>query len=591
MPDRRHLAGLLVAALLLGGTGQAAPSPEARELIGKARAAVARGDGMGAEVLLRRAQDRGAGEGDVAALLGQAFLLQGDAHKAREWLSRPGLAKADLASGARALGVLEHREGNLPAAGRAYDRALGLIPNDAGLWVDIARLRYSGGEHLKAIEAMDHALKLDPAHPRALEAKAQLVRDQFGLVPSLRWFEAGLTAAPDDLSLLADHAATLGELGQAKAMLRVTRRLLELDPANPRAFYLLAVLAVRGGDHALARAMLNRTRGRLARIPAVQLLDGLILMEAGNPKLAVEAFDRLYRRQPANLRVQILLARALEASGDDRYLVEQLSYRALEPGSSPVLALSVARALERLGERTRAAPFLDRATTGFPAFVAPVPAGSELGVLLASGRGAEAAGLAGKALAVTPGSATAQANAGDAQLATGKPAEAESHYAAAARVRMPEGLFLRRIEALSQAGRGGEAYQLAQQFLSGNPQSRAAARLMAGLAAQAGQWNRARAILEHLAQTGGASDPRLLADLSLARLRSGDIAAARQAGLAGWRLQPASPLVAQAWAIALAREGKQPAAARALAAKAKSIMGDSPLLAETFRMAKRPPKG
>lgn len=579
MPEPRRLGGALLAFLLLAASAQAAPSPEARELIGKAREAVARGDGLGAEVLLRRARDRGAGEGQVASLLGQAFLLQGDTRKAREWLTRPDLASADAASGARALGVLEHREGRLPEAGRAFDRALAAIPRDAGLWVDIARLRYAGGEHAKAIEAVDHALSLDPAHPRALEAKAQLVRDQFGLAPSLRWFAAGLAVAPDDLSLLADHAATLGDLGHGEAMLRATRRLLELDPRNPRAFYLLAVLAMRAGDPSLARAMLNRTRGQLARKPAVKLLDAMILIEAGNPKLAVEVLDSLLRRQPGNIRLQHLLARAAEASGDDRFLVERLSGPALAPGAPPGLPLAVGRAWERLGHRERAAPFLDRAMQGRTAFVAPVLQGSDLGALIASGGAERAVAMTQSALNAAPGSAAAEALAGDALLAAGQPLEAEGHYAAAARVRMSESLFLRRIEALSQAGRGAEAYALTQAFLFGNPHSRAAARLLAGLAAQAGQWARARDILDHLARTGGARDPLLLADLSLARLRAGDGAGARAAAQEAWTLHPASPAVAQAWALALSRQGRQQAA-EALAIRARAGLGDTPLLAE-----------
>lgn len=579
MPELRRLAAGALALLLLAASGQAAPSPEVRELIGKAREAVARGDGLGAEVLLRRARDRGAGEGDVASLLGQAFLLRGDTRKAREWLVRPDFAQADAASGARALGVLEHREGRLPEAGRAFDRALAATPRDAGLWVDIARLRYAGGEHAKAIAAVDHALSLDPAHPRALEAKAQLVRDQFGLAPSLRWFAAGLAAAPDDLSLLADHAATLGDLGEGGAMLRATRRLLELDPRNPRAFYLLAVLAMRAGDPSLARAMLNRTRGRLAREPAVKLLDALILIEAGNPKLAVEVLDGLLRRQPGNIRVQTLLGRAAEVSGDDRFLIERLSGPALAPGAPPALPLAVGRAWERLGDREKAAPFLDRAMQGRQAFVAPVLQGSDLGAVIASGGADRAVAQTQSALKATPGSAAAEALAGDALLAAGQPLEAERLYASAAQIRMPEGLFLRRIEALSQAGRGGEAYALAQAFLSGNPHSRPAARLLAGLAAQAGQWARARDILNHLVRTGGARDPLLLADLSLARLRAGDGAGARAAAHQAWQVQPASPAVAQAWALALSRQGRQ-RTAEALASRAQAGLGDTPLLAE-----------
>ncbi len=46
-----------------------------------------RGDGVSAEIALRRALDEGAPRPAVAAWLGEAYLQQGDLDAAREWLA------------------------------------------------------------------------------------------------------------------------------------------------------------------------------------------------------------------------------------------------------------------------------------------------------------------------------------------------------------------------------------------------------------------------------------------------------------------------------------------------------------------------
>src|SRR3546814_17442909 len=71
-----------------------------------------------------------------------------------------------------------------------------------------------------------------------------------------------------DLALIED-AATLGDLGRMRAMLAVTRRAIAADPADPRAYYLQAVLAARAGRFDLARVLLQKTGGTLNGMAAV----------------------------------------------------------------------------------------------------------------------------------------------------------------------------------------------------------------------------------------------------------------------------------------------------------------------------------
>ena len=125
-------------------------------------------------------------------------------------LGKGDFSPKSAAHGFHMLGRLEMRVGNLPAAGKAFDRSFAALPDNSDLWVDIGRLRYQGGEQAQAIEASKRAVDLDETNPEALLLRAQLVRDSEGLAAALPWFEAGIEQSPGDLDLLGDYAATLG---------------------------------------------------------------------------------------------------------------------------------------------------------------------------------------------------------------------------------------------------------------------------------------------------------------------------------------------------------------------------------------------
>lgn len=585
-PERGYrLAALAVCtAAVLIGTGLAAASPQEDGFVASARAALRQGDGIAAEADLRRAMDAGAERTEVAAAMGDALLQQGANDKARDWLAPGQFAAGQESYGWRMLGRLERSAGNLPAAGKAYDRALQFAPGDGELWVDIGRLRYAGGEQLQAVDAADRALALAPAHPRALEFRGQLIRDQYGLAAALPWFEAGLERQPDDLALLGEYAATLGELGRAKDMLKATRRMLALDPGNARALYLQAVLAARAGRMDLARALLGRTGDRVAGVPAAMLLRGALELEAGNPNLAIDVLDRLVRMQPANRPARLLLARAAAVAGDRGQL---FSAYPDETARSPYLLTLQARAQEDQGRRDLAAALLSRAAVpvGEPGPIgerqdagilaadwAETPGRIGAGVpyvrkLVATGNLALAGEIAEKLRQANPGSADAQAIAGDVQLLQHNPAGAIERYRIAAKVRLTSDLVGRMALALDRSGQSAAADQLVEAQLASSPTERRLNRLAAQRAARRGDWTRARALLEYLAPAA-LRDPGLLDELSQARLRTGDKPAAERSAAAAYALRRGSAAATRSYAAAASG-----AAASLLSAKAAGFDG------------------
>ena len=598
MVQRSVLLALSASLMALAAPGQAMPGA-AQDSFAAATKALARGDGIAAEADLQRALQAGASKSEIAAAMGEALIDQGAIDKAREWLAPGQFSPAEAGHGWRMLGMLERLTGNLGAAGKAYDQALKVSGKDPLLWVEIGRMRYSGGEQLQAIDAADRALAAAPNNPRALEFKAELVRDAQGYAAAIPLYERALEANGNDLALLGGYAAALGEAGRASDMLAVTRHMLEVAPHSPRAFFLQALLAARAGQIDLARSLLSRTKGKLATDPAGMLLQGLLDLEAGNANVAADELAVLADRQPANQRVQLLLARALYASGDYNQLFTRFGALAQRSDASPYLLTLLGRANEDQGNRAAAAALLDRAAAPAspplqPIFEADSPAvlgsrfaaePSALGLavpyvrsLLVAGNRSAAAQAAGQFLRARPGSDSALGLLGDVELYSGAPGAALQHYDLAARVRFPDLLLLRMGEAFVGVGQPGAAQPVVARYLAAFPGSRLAARMAANMAALAGDWQTAAGLLDNLRLRGGNQDVRLLADLSFAQLRSGDASAALISGQRAWELQPNSPVAAQALGMAMAEVGEDTAGARQLLLQARRMGGDNPLL-------------
>lgn len=604
MPERPRLLllGMACAAALGGAAAPLVAMPDAAQAaMAAAGAALVKGDGIAGEAELNKALAAGASRTEVAARMGEALIQQGEYQRAREWLGPAQFAKGDEAHGWRMRGLLERQDGNFAAAGQAYDQALKLTPKDPMLWVDIGRLRYDGGEHIQAIDAAERALAAGPDVPRALEFRAQLLRDSAGWEAALPLYEKALEASPNDLSLLGGYAATLGELGRATEMLAQTRKMIGIAPRHPYAWYLQAVLAARAGKLELARRLLAHTGTKLKDVPAAIMLQGMLELEAGNANLAADLLERLAERQPANWRVQLLLARALYESDDFSKLHDRFDDLAARADAPSYLLELIGRSYEEAGDRVAAAPFLDRAAAASGPALMPIPETSSASVLaghwadapgvpatavpyvrslLAANNVPGAQGVVQKFRQMHPGSADALVLWGDVALAAKEPGAALDAYRLSARVRFPDLLLLRLAEALGKGRRGGDTVPLVASYLNAYPGSVLAARMAASHRAYAGDWAGARALLENLRRRGGGRDARLLADLALAQLRGGDPAAAVETAETAYALQPASSVAAQALGMALAASGQDAARARALLDKARIVGGDNPLLVE-----------
>jgi len=367
------------------------------------------------------------------------------------------------------------------------------------LWIDIARLRFTGGEQAQAIEAADRAVKLSPKDPRALELRGLLIREQFGLYAALPWFEAGLQVAPNDPRLLGEYAATLGDMGQYKAMLVVCRKLAEVDPGNMRALYLQAVLAARAGQTTLARQILLHTGKALQDMPAAMLLNGILEFRAGNTNLAVGHFDRLVRMQPENLQARMLLVRALKRQGLNAEAIDAAGMWVNSQIAPPYLLAVTGQAYLALGKKGEGAALVARSEEVGEQAAEPIFSAQPLGALALSYadapnfagsavpyiRGLIGAGDEQRAMAVAdrlrlanPGAADAWLLSGDTRMAAGDELGALDLYGRAALIRFNLPTLLRIDHAMRALGRPADANAMVARYLSQNPGNPQALKLL-----------------------------------------------------------------------------------------------------------------
>jgi cellulose synthase operon protein C len=564
-------------------------------LIANIRASM--GDGPSTEVQVRRARAMGVPEADVAHLLGFAALLQGKPKEALV-LAEPGrVAKRFQGFAARIRARAHYDLENYAAAGREYDEALKTISHSSRLWADIGRFRFFVGNIAGAIDAASQSVRLGPRNVDALILTGDLVRSQYGLTASLPWFRRAVEVDPTNLNALRELAATLGDSGQTKEMLEVTRRMLELAPGNANAFFMQAVMAARAKRYDLSRSILYRVGDRMDDVPAMRLLRAGLSLQSGNAEQAITQLQELRKVQPSNLAIRRLLGAAMWRSGDTESTIAALEPIAARADADSYSLSVIGRAYERQGNRAMAGQYLDRASqpgrgqalpfslSGDLLRLAKANAGPSdnadqavpyINKLVLDGQNREAIQHATRLRNRNPGAPAAHLLLGDALMANDQPAEAAKSYRAAAGIRFTEPVAMRMIDALSQADQMGEALRTLDLFLGQNPRSVPGLLMAADHFMETGQWPEAITILEGLRFRLGNRDGVVLSYLGWARFNTGETDQGLSMLGAAYGMAPSNPAFADAYGWALFQSGRNREGGVSLLAKAVSIAPEHP---------------
>jgi tetratricopeptide (TPR) repeat protein len=515
---------------------------------------------------------------ETAHLLAHALLLQGQNDEAIR--AGGGAAPAHAAYAARIRARAAMAKGDNARAAAELDRAVAAGPADSEAWLELARFLRRNRDLAAALAAADKAVLFGPRSVEALSLRGELTRSQYGLAAAIPWFDRALQVDPDNVVALLERAATLGDVGRMTEMLRDSRRVLELSPGHPRAYYLQAMLAARGRDFALARAIWDRTNGRLDNTPAGTLLVSAIDYGTGAVEQAVVRLQGLVARQPGNRKARRLLAAAQWRNGDVAGVIATLAPIADRPDADSYTLSLVARALERQGNMRLAAVYFARASqpqrralTALDArnvsdaelaeirriaAAAPNHAPSQISLvaaLLGRGLGEEALQRALRLQAGNPGAPDAHILVGDARGVRGDFAGAAQEYRKAANLAFTEAVALRMIEALQRSNQSAQAERVLQLFLQQNPRNVPALVLHAGRQMQARNWPEAIRVYEGLRRRLGDNDATILNNLAWAYSEAGDHRRAVPLARRAWQLDRDNPATADTYGWVLFKSG------------------------------------
>ena len=549
-------------------------------------------DAVAARAALDKATALGVPENETAHLLGHAHLLLGDLDFARSILSGKTIAPRFRPYADRILGRVLMDLGDTTAAEQTFNQAIKRTPDDSKLWTEIARFRLVIANQGGAIDAADYALKLDPNNVRALELRGRLVRSQFGVVAALPWFERALAVSPNDIPVLEEYGATLGEAGRYADMLAQARKIIALDSKNARAMYMQSVIAARAGNYTLARRIIPHIGGSFADFPGPKLLSAIVEFEAGNWNIAIDHFENLVELQPSNIKMRSLLARALYKAGDHRGAWDVIARFVDRPDADSYTIMLGARILEAMGETKPAAGRLDR--VAYPNAIIARPfmdnrsldgAAADAGrnprsagavvpyirLLLAAGNTGAARIEANRLLEGNAGVVEAHIVSGDVETAAGNGQAAIDAYERARKIAFSSSIMLRLVSAYRQSGNNAAASKTISEFLSFNPDSLSGQRLWAFDLLDREQWQDAIIWLKRARVRLGYNDPVLNANIARAYAGAGQLDDALREAQLAYRVHPANIMATHIYGQMLLKSGKHPKAAYNLLRKANKL--------------------
>ena len=269
------------------------------DLIEKAREAQGRGDYRAAAEAWRNVVESQPDNAEARSNFGVMLHLAGEDKQALEQFRRalrekPGLIAANLFAGValvnlgrprEAIGYLEHarsKDGSSVAPGlalarayvalREFDKANGYYreaserdASNAEAWFGLgityrnladSELRKRGGTEsaeakrllAQALDALTHAVDLDPQSERVHLIRGESLRDARHLQDSIQEYQIAIRLRPGSAAAYLGLATTYWKSGEIDSVLAPLRRALELSPRDPEGNGIMADLLVRQGD-------------------------------------------------------------------------------------------------------------------------------------------------------------------------------------------------------------------------------------------------------------------------------------------------------------------------------------------------------
>lgn len=223
-------------------------------------------------------------------------------------------AVREMQAGVRALKL-----GGPEASERALARLREAVRRDPGLWEawhDLGVVHFSLGDDDAAIDAFSRAVKINPAHTPALEARAEAYRRAGETKKARADYDEVIKRGPKDGAPYARAASLLREAKDNEAALDVLREALRTVGASPSIYVELGLVYLAQGRDELAELILTKAAALDDKNPAIYNALALVAMERGRDQEAFERFDRASALAPDFLDARFNVASILIDAGD-----------------------------------------------------------------------------------------------------------------------------------------------------------------------------------------------------------------------------------------------------------------------------------
>ncbi len=381
------------------------------------------GDPAAAEKEAQDAKDNGYPAAPALGLLTSAYLQEG---RARDLLrdvpadtTTPELAVATLVARGRAQMMLDHPD----LAANAFTEAQRFAPGSAAPLLGQARLDLQRRDLPAAGQALDAALKLEPASPEALQLQSAMLAQKPDQAGAIAAADKAVAAAPGQFAYRLDRAGVLLEFNQNDPAKADVASVLALSPGNARALYYRAVLLMRAGDFAGANAILDQLSSFVSQFPGAYLIQAVVKQQVGQTEQALDAATRYAARNPSDARGPILLAQLQLAAKHPDQVLELLAPLATAQTTLPQVYELRGAADNLLGRPQDALAEYQKALAISPDNARLLAQAGATELVLRQTDGA--ASLLGRSVDIAPAQAQTEALLTAALIGAGKPDEAQ----------------------------------------------------------------------------------------------------------------------------------------------------------------------
>ncbi|TAH43551.1 MAG: PEP-CTERM system TPR-repeat protein PrsT [Betaproteobacteria bacterium] len=282
------------------------------------------GDVGPAEVEFNEALRLGVNRAEVAVPLASIYLLQGRPGKLIDSVLPEGLPAAVrlevLTLRGTAYAALDKRD----EAERSFADARAIDPSSPLPLVREVPMLVAGGRMDLARERAARAVQLGPTHAGAYNARGSVAHASGDIAAALKDYERAIELQPGFVDARVARAGILIDLGRDAEARTDLDELAKGGPIEPRASYLLALLASRRGDAVEATKHLQEAARLVDALPMEWLagheqllMAGALAHHAGRQyEKARKYLDTLVARYPRNVGARKLLASIFVETSD-----------------------------------------------------------------------------------------------------------------------------------------------------------------------------------------------------------------------------------------------------------------------------------